>query len=256
LADYTIQGADPRWKRFEKLVARMLTTLSTGAEVVYDDAIRGRLSEADRQIDVSVRSRVGGVEQLVVVQCRDYKSPLDVNAVGEFDSVIRDVGATKGIMVSVPGRVVETHRFGFWQLAKIEGLANELDGSITSRGFTTTGFDIEDVLKNGLDVPSPEQTPTRPTMRLTTAGGWDWDESIEPPSVGGVRFVAEREFKKPTRSAHRAGVEREASMVTPANGGSQTKGGIDYLTSEVAQCKAACCQSIRSATASDWASKI
>jgi hypothetical protein len=37
------------------------------------------------------------------VQCRDYKALLDVNAVGEFDSVIRDVGAAKGIMVSVHG---------------------------------------------------------------------------------------------------------------------------------------------------------
>jgi hypothetical protein len=36
----------------------MLATLSTGAEVVYDDASRGKLSEADRQIDVSVRSCV------------------------------------------------------------------------------------------------------------------------------------------------------------------------------------------------------
>ena len=333
MADYTIQGTDRRWKRFEKLVARMLDTLSPDAEVVYDDAIRGTLSEADRQIDVSVRSQADGVAQLVVVQCRDYKTPLDVNAVGEFDSVVRDVGATKGIMVSVHGftetaktyaralkidllrlvdaehkiwaeyfgdqkpsfrqvvkvptlvthrsleisfsfhttrisgrfrmpydfhdaalqhedgrtagtplnlvgilwadeaiphepgqgfviidlarpvffeidesrtlicrvmfhaRVVETHRFGFWQLAKIEGLANDLDGSITSRGFTTTGFDIEDVLKSWLEVASPDQTPTRPTMRLTTAGGWDWNDSIEPPQVAGVRFVDEREFQ-------------------------------------------------------------
>src|SRR6266850_4969023 len=32
MADYTIQRADPRWKRFEKLVARMLTTLSPTPE--------------------------------------------------------------------------------------------------------------------------------------------------------------------------------------------------------------------------------
>jgi hypothetical protein len=38
----------------------MPTTLSTGAEVVYDDAVRGKLSEVDRQIDVSVRSLVDG----------------------------------------------------------------------------------------------------------------------------------------------------------------------------------------------------
>ena len=95
MADYTIDAADPRWKRFEKLGARMLATLSPGAEVVYNDSIRGTLSETDRQIDVSIRSQASGSEHLAIVQCRDYKGPLDVNAVGEFDSVIRDVGASK-----------------------------------------------------------------------------------------------------------------------------------------------------------------
>jgi hypothetical protein len=61
------------------------------------------LSQALRQIDVSLRRSTTDGEQLAIVQCRDYKALLDVNAVGEFDSVIRDVGAAKGIMVSVHG---------------------------------------------------------------------------------------------------------------------------------------------------------
>jgi len=48
MADYTIDAADSRWKRFEKLVARLMATLSPGAEVVYNDSIRGKLSETDR----------------------------------------------------------------------------------------------------------------------------------------------------------------------------------------------------------------
>jgi Restriction endonuclease len=87
MADYTIAAADPRWKRFEKLGARMLATLSPNAHVVYNDSIRGKLSQTDRQIDVSIRSQRDGAEHLAIVQCRDYKEALDVNAVGEFDSV-------------------------------------------------------------------------------------------------------------------------------------------------------------------------
>jgi hypothetical protein len=334
MADYTIAAADPRWKRFEKLGARMLATLSPNAHVVYNDSIRGKLSQADRQIDVSIRSQRDGAEHLAIVQCRDYKQPLDVNAVGEFDSVIRDVGAASGIMISVHGwtqgaktyaralnidllrlvdaenkiwaeyfgdapaafqqvvtaptlvthrsleisfsfhtsrikssqfrmpydfhdgalvhedgrsagtplnlvgmiwadeaiphepgeallvvdltrpvffeidesrtpicrimfhaRVIETHRFGMWQLTTIEGLANELDGSILSRGFTTSPFDIEDVLKNWQDVASPEACPSRPTMRIVTAGAWDVDESVEPPHIATLRSVSPQEFQ-------------------------------------------------------------
>lgn len=333
MADYTIAGDDRRWKRFEKLVARMLETLSPDASVTYDDSIRGSLSQAARQIDVSIRRSTTDGEQLAIVQCRDYKSLLDVNAIGEFDSVIRDVGASKGIMVSVHGftetaktyagalnidllrlvdaeqkiwseyfgdappsfrqvvkvptvvthrmleitfsfhttragaefrmpydfhdgllrhadgrsagtplnligtlwasetfpqqpgagfvivdlaepvrfdidpsrtpicrimffaAVIETHRFGLWELAKIEGLANDLDGSIQTRGFTTTAFNIEDVLENWTEITSPDDSPSRPTLRLTTAGGWDVDDTIEPPHVSRVRSVDEREFQ-------------------------------------------------------------
>ena len=56
MADYTIDAADPRWKRFEKLVARIVATLSSDAVVTYDDKIPGRLSGVLRQIDVSIRA--------------------------------------------------------------------------------------------------------------------------------------------------------------------------------------------------------
>jgi hypothetical protein len=103
MADYTIQGADPRWKRFEKLVARMLATLSPTRESCTTTPFEESLSEADRHIDVSLPTHAARPQQLVVVQCRDSKTPLDINAVGEFDSVARDVGAMKGIMVVVHG---------------------------------------------------------------------------------------------------------------------------------------------------------
>ena len=75
VADYVIDAADPRWKRFEKLGARMIATLSSAARVAYNDRIQGCLSQTERQIDVSIRSRDDGPERLAIVQCRDYKKP-------------------------------------------------------------------------------------------------------------------------------------------------------------------------------------
>src|SRR5215831_1699502 len=94
---------DPHWKRFEKLVARMYSTLSAEARVKYDDRIVGRMSGIERQIDVSLRTSVPGSDLLLIVQCRDYNRALDVNDVGEFISVVDDVGANKGVMVAQRG---------------------------------------------------------------------------------------------------------------------------------------------------------
>jgi hypothetical protein len=106
-----------------------------------------------------------------------------------------DTSRTPICRIMFHARVIENHRFGMWQLAKMEGLANDLDGSILSRGFTTSPFDIEEVLNNWQVVQSPEECPTRPTMRLVTAGAWDVDETITPPQVAMLRSVDEREFQ-------------------------------------------------------------
>jgi hypothetical protein len=333
MADYAILGPDPRWRRFEKLVARMICTLSPdGTEVVYDDSIRGHLSQADRQIDVSIRSKSGGRTELVIVQCRDHKSRLDVNAVGEFAAVIGDVEASRGVMISVHGwtdtaktyaralniellrlvdaeqkiwaeyfgsepptfrqvlklptlvtyrhlelsfefhssrvlsgfrmpfethlgelvyadgaaagspadiigrlwteeviphqpgagllvielsepvffeidpsrtpicrflwaaSVVETHRFGWWQITKMEGLANDLDGTILSRGFTLAPLNPEDVENNWQRVASPDSAPARPIIRLHMTSGWELNEKVNPPRIADIRSVSDQEF--------------------------------------------------------------
>lgn len=311
----------------------MIATLSPAyTQVVYDDSIRGCLSQADRQIDVSIRSKAGDQTELVIVQCRDYASRLDVNAVGEFASVITDVGATRGVMVSVHGwtdtaktyagalnidlmrlvdaeqkvwaeyfgsepptfhqvikaptlvthrylelsfvfhssrllpgfrmpmdthlgdlvhsngapagtpidiigrlwaeeaiprqpaagllvielaepvffkidssrtpvcrllwavRVLESHRFGWWQITKMEGLANDLDGTILSKGFTLAPWNPDDVDANWQQIASPDDAPTRPTIRLHTASGWEPDEDAVPPAIADVRGVSHQEF--------------------------------------------------------------
>ena len=57
-----------------------VVTLAPDAQVTYDDHIPGRQSGKKRQIDVSIRSRVGASESLVIVQCRDHKKLLAASA--------------------------------------------------------------------------------------------------------------------------------------------------------------------------------
>ncbi len=94
---------DPKWKKFEKLAAEIQKELSPEAAVKHDEKIRGWDSKTDRQIDIVVRQNVGQYPLLIVMQCKDEKTPLDVNAVGEFASVVSDVRAHKGALVSNSG---------------------------------------------------------------------------------------------------------------------------------------------------------
>jgi hypothetical protein len=88
---------------FEKLVALILEELSPHAQVKWDDHIYGHDTGIDRQIDVSIRATLAGTEILTIVQAKNWKQRADINTVGEFASVVRDVRATKGILVCKSG---------------------------------------------------------------------------------------------------------------------------------------------------------
>jgi hypothetical protein len=57
----------------------------------------------ERQIDVSIHSEIAGHEILIIVQAKNWKEPADVNAIGEFASVIKDLRAKKGVLICRAG---------------------------------------------------------------------------------------------------------------------------------------------------------
>ena len=297
-----------------------------------DDKDSGTLSAVLRQIDVSIRAVKADQPQLIIVQCRDYAKPLDVNDVGEFSAVIQDVGASKGVMVSVLGlaqtakryaknlnidvmrmvdaenilwgeyfglepvrfrqvvhaptllvhrsleltftfqssrfrpgfsmpydphegellhadgspagtaldvlghiwteeaiphrslsallriefaepvffaidksqtpicrlllyaKVVERMYHGQWRVAQMTGLANDLDGTITARGFTLSPLDFDQIRADWKQVTPDEACEFHATIRLFSAGAWDVNNSVRLPTVTEIRAVTEAEF--------------------------------------------------------------
>lgn len=90
-------------KEYELLIEQLYRSLEPNAEIIQDDHILGRDTNANRQIDVSIRYKFAGTTNLIIIQAKDYKNPADVNKVGEFLSVIRDVNANKGILICSSG---------------------------------------------------------------------------------------------------------------------------------------------------------
>ena len=93
----------PKWRRFEKLVAQIQRELAPNALVTHNDRIRGHDSGKLRQVDVTVRQRIGQYNMLIAIDCKDYKRAININEVDQFIRLIEDIGANKGVIVAANG---------------------------------------------------------------------------------------------------------------------------------------------------------
>jgi hypothetical protein len=104
---WVIQTAEPmnknNGKEFEGFIKFIYTKLDSESKIQINDKIYGQDSKIKREIDLSIRRNIGAHEVLIVVQARDHNKRLDVNDIGEFQSVIKDVRANKGVIISSKG---------------------------------------------------------------------------------------------------------------------------------------------------------
>lgn len=83
------------YEKFKRFFGNFLVTL--------DDKIMGEESGIKRQIDVSVKGKINEIDLLYIVQCKDHAKPADIKIIGEFSSVMKDVGAAKGFLICTSG---------------------------------------------------------------------------------------------------------------------------------------------------------
>lgn len=92
-----------KWPEYEKLVEQIYLELKQGVQVTRNDKIMGVDSQRIRQIDVSIHAKIASHDVLIIVQAKDYSRPADINVVGTFASVVKDVRAQKGVLVCNAG---------------------------------------------------------------------------------------------------------------------------------------------------------
>jgi hypothetical protein len=86
-----------KWKHFERLVTAIHQAADQGAEVRWNETIRGR------QFDVTIRFRKGLYEYLTVVECKDCERAVAVEKVEAFVTKAADVQAHHAVMASTSG---------------------------------------------------------------------------------------------------------------------------------------------------------
>jgi len=110
------QNSPPKWRKFEGFVASLQKYLTPHAEVTHNEFILGK-SGVKRQVDVAVRYNLGQFNLLVVIDCKDWKNPVDIDDVGSFSDLVEDIGANKGAIVCNAG-----FRSGALKRAKEKGI--------------------------------------------------------------------------------------------------------------------------------------
>lgn len=91
-------------KEYEDFVYKIFSEFFKDFLLKQNDRIKGTESGRLREIDISIRGKIDGVDLLYVVQAKDYKNhKADLNVIGSFSSVIKDIGASKGFLVCSSG---------------------------------------------------------------------------------------------------------------------------------------------------------
>lgn len=91
------------WRELEQLVANIQRGLAPSAKVEHNVKLIGRDTEVERQIDVLVTQQIGQYTMTIAIDCKDYKTPVDVKGIEEFAGMITDIGANKGVLVCPSG---------------------------------------------------------------------------------------------------------------------------------------------------------
>jgi hypothetical protein len=86
-----------KWRHFERLVAAIHRAADQGADVRWNEIIRGR------QFDVTIRFRKGLYEYLTVIECKCYDQPVPVEKVEAFVTKSSDIQAHHAVMASTSG---------------------------------------------------------------------------------------------------------------------------------------------------------
>lgn len=94
----------PEWREFEQLVARIEADAGPRGMIVKSpDRIRCKVTNRLREVDASIRSRVGSAEILITIECRQRSKIQDVTWIEQLVAKKAAIGADHTIAVSASG---------------------------------------------------------------------------------------------------------------------------------------------------------
>lgn len=155
------------WKEFEELVEKLFRAFTPNSHVKRDDKVRGKNTGSLRQLDVSIRSKVGISDLFIIVECKRHGKKIDSELMASFIGKQEDVGAHLGIIVSERGFTK-----GARNLAKAKGVQiytlrdtrkGDWPGNVNAKFFIEAAtihldhFTLTDLDRDPIVLPDEEQ---------------------------------------------------------------------------------------------------
>jgi len=94
---------------FQDLMAAIHQQLVSPCVVVESEMLRDPTSGQDREVDLVIRSNIGGCEVVISVECTDRKRPVPVEWVEQMCCKHRDLPTNKLVLVSKSGYTATAH---------------------------------------------------------------------------------------------------------------------------------------------------
>ena len=91
------------WKDYEKEVYQYFAQMYPEAKITYDAKITGHYSKKERQVDILIEDEVAEFPIKIAVDAKYLSRKVDVKCVESFISMIGDIGADQGILITQKG---------------------------------------------------------------------------------------------------------------------------------------------------------
>lgn len=91
------------WKEYEIYITRHFQKLFPETSIQQNVRREGLMSKTDRQIDILIEGKVAGINLSIIVDCKYFNRRGHVKDVESFLSFLRDLKASKGIIITNNG---------------------------------------------------------------------------------------------------------------------------------------------------------
>ena len=108
------------WKKYETEILEYFQQTYPETTITFDKKIVGRISKVERQIDIFIEGEIAGYEIKIVVDCKFFSKNIDVREVGTFCSLVEDVDAHQGVLITNKGFTPGAINMAFYGNQKVE----------------------------------------------------------------------------------------------------------------------------------------
>ena len=97
------------WKEYELYITRHFQKLFPNTSIQHDVKREGLMSRTKRQIDILIEGKLAGIDLTIIVDCKYFDKRVGIKEVESFLSFLRDLKASKGILITNQGYTKAAH---------------------------------------------------------------------------------------------------------------------------------------------------